>query len=382
MNPLNIIIVTEDKEVSEKLINNISEEHEISFTTKQGVIPEVDKGSPDILIFVEENGGAEIEAIQSIKAEYEIPFIAYFGHSEDFVTLREVTRAGADEFYIYPDELGLFAHKFPAITESIASRVENASSGIQAFKRGKGKVYSFFSGKGGSGTTTMSLSLAQTLKLESTARVLFIDMNLLYGGAETFFGIESNRSLADLLPVIEELNEMHIQNVLEFESHSKLEMLLSPCDAEFAEEITEEFVKKLIRTSRRIFDFVIIDLPHSMSVNTFTALEESDKIYYVMTLDTPSFKMFQRIDDLFQRLSIRTEDRLEFFVNKVSKDNEIKVGDLSNLIEYPIALEVRKDIKGVQASVNIGEPMHKSSDDKKIPRAAKDIRKWVRAFLK
>ena len=51
-------------------------------------------------------------------------------------------------------------------------------------KRGGGKVFSFYSGSGGTGKSIVSSVFAQTLKLESTANVLFIDLNLQYGGAE------------------------------------------------------------------------------------------------------------------------------------------------------------------------------------------------------
>ncbi|WP_100406431.1 AAA family ATPase [Bacillus solitudinis] len=380
MSVLNILIVCEEEEFSSLIRSKLPEEHKVTVVSKKDVGPEIDRISPDLVFVIEEDDAKGIEIIQTIQAEYEATYLIYFSHNQDFVALRDVIRAGANDYFVLPEELDIFAQKFSSIAETAVSQSDDG--GVKAFRRGKGKVYSFFSGKGGSGTTLMSLSFAQTLKLESTANVLFIDLNLQYGGAETFLGIESHRSLADLIPVMNELNEMHIRNALEFEKHSRLELLLSPCDAEAAEEMNEVFISKLIRTCRRFYDFVIIDLPHSMNVNTYTAIEESDKIYYVLTLDTPSFKLFQRIEELFQRLTVQTEDRLEFIVNKVNKDNEIKPVDLKSLVNFPVALEVRKDIKGVQSAVNVGEPMHKSVDDKKLPLPAKDLRKWIRAFLK
>ena len=64
------------------------------------------------------------------------------------------------------------------------------------------------------------LPFAQTMKLETTAEVILIDLNGQYGGVETMFSIESNRSLADLIPVIGELNESHIRNVSKTQEHS------------------------------------------------------------------------------------------------------------------------------------------------------------------
>ncbi|QKS72485.1 AAA family ATPase [Paenalkalicoccus suaedae] len=381
MEPLYMLIVSDDIEMGQEALKLSEEAFAVNLVAKKEAIVEIDKRTPDILLVADNQAVSGAETIQTIASDYNIPYIIFLGLEEDFNGLRDVIRAGADEYYLYPQELDSLRHKLPALLTTIQSQEESAST-IQAFKRGKGKVFSFFSGKGGSGTTLLSLSFAQTLKLESTARVLFIDLNMQYGGAETFFGLESNRSLADLLPVVDELNETHIQHVLEYEKRSKLDMLLSPCDAEFAEEVTERFISKLIRTARRSYDFVILDLPHGMNVSTYTAMEESDKIYYVLTPDTPSIRTFQRVENLFDQLSIKREERLEFFLNKVSRDNELNKSDLQSLLTYPIALEVRLDVKGVQSHVNVSEPMHKSQEEKKLPGAAKDIRKWVRAFLK
>lgn len=238
-------------------------------------------------------------------------------------------------------------------------------------------IYSFYSGKGGSGRTLVSSTFAQTLKLESTAQVIFIDLNLQFGGSETFLSIESNRSLADLSPVINELNENHIRNVSEKEKHSKLEVLLSPRDAEVGESVTEEFIATLLRTCRRNYDFVVVDLPVQINEQTYRALEESDRIYYVLNLDTPSLQVLRQVELLFSRLGIDAKERMTLIVNKVSKENEIQPGDVKNLTDYPIEVKIKNDSRALQSYVNKGEIVRKEANEKKLPPFAKDIHKWV-----
>ncbi len=138
------------------------------------------------------------------------------------------------------------------------------------------------------------------------------------------FSIESNRSIADLLPVIEELNESHIRNVSKTEQHSKLEILVSPIDAEVAETLGEDFIAKLLRTSRRAFDYVIVDLPSNITGPVITAMEESDKIYYVLTPDTPALKVLKYYEQLSARIGVNLMGRMEIVLNHISKENEVQ----------------------------------------------------------
>lgn len=219
------------------------------------------------------------------------------------------------------------------------------------------------------------------MKLESTAEIVVIDLNLQFGGVDTFLGIESNRSLVELRSVINELNENHIRNVVEKERHSGLELLLSPKDAESAESVTEEYVSKLIRACRRIYDFVIVDLSSAVTETTYTALEESDQIFYVLNTDTPSLQVFKHVETLFQRLNIAMDHRMKIIVNQSGKENELKTKDLKEFVRYPVDTEIRHDFKNIQMLTNQGMPLRKERDEKKLPPAAKDIKKWVLSKL-
>lgn len=203
-----------------------------------------------------------------------------------------------------------------------------------------------------------------------------------FGGIETVISINSNRSIADLAPVIRELNEGHIRNVSQTESFSKMDVLISPCDAEVAETLSEDFITKLLRTCRRSFDFVIIDLPSFINNQVVTALEESDKIYYVLVPDTPSLKVLKQFEELSIRLGIELKSRMSIILNHVGKENEVQEKDLKDIVRFPIEAKIRRDIKGLQPFVNKGEPVRKMAKERRLIPFAKDIRKWAHSVLK
>ncbi len=374
-----ILVVADYDSLKDLLQEALAQYEDVQYTTSREVKLEIDRIGPDVVLLVQPEDGSGVELIQYIQNELPDALIIYLTEKQDFALLRDIVRAGAVEYILLPDELNLLHDRMEKISELMQQQQRKRGTAVtgQAFVRGRGKVYSFYSGKGGSGRTQLATGFAQALKLESTARVLLIDLNLQYGGVETFLSLDSNRTLADLVPVLNELNENHIRNVSQRELHSKLEVMLSPRDAETAENMSDEFVSRLIRSSRRSYDFVIIDLPTHMNELTYTALEESDLIYYVMNLDTPSVQNYRLVENLFRQLRIDTTGRIEVVVNKVSRDNELSVSDLKGLIPAPITAQICLDHRGVQAAVNQGMPLQKEANEKKLVPAAKDIRKWV-----
>jgi len=380
---MKILVVADFDSLKDILQETLAMYEDVQYTTSREVKLEIDRIGPDVVLLVQPEDGSGVELIQYIQSELPDCVILFLTEKQDFLLLRDIVRAGASEYILLPDELNLLNDRMEKISELIEQqqRKRGAATTGQAFVRGRGKVYSFYSGKGGSGRTQLATGYAQALKLESTARVLLIDLNLQYGGVETFLSLDSNRTLADLVPVLNELNENHIRNVSQRELHSKLEVMMSPRDAETAENMTDEFVSRLIRSSRRSYDFVIIDLPTHMNELTYTALEESDLIYYVMNLDTPSVQNYRLVENLFKQLRIDTTGRIEVVVNKVSKDSELSVSDLKGLIPAPITAQICLDHRGVQAAVNQGMPLQKEANEKKLGPAAKDIRKWVLSKL-
>ncbi|WP_075618571.1 AAA family ATPase [Paenisporosarcina indica] len=380
---INILIVSEWEQNTAQL-KTIAESFSSHVTTVNysDAIREMNRETRDIVIVSQFETDASVEVVQSIRLVNPACLLLFVANASDFTLLRSIIRSGADEFFVFPDEASLFASRFPTIVKNYENKKNSMEEAAVTYGRNRGKIFSFYSGKGGSGRTLIASSVAQTLKLESTAEVILIDLNTQYGGIESVFSIESNRSMADLMPVVEELNESHIRNVSETQVDSKLEILISPCDAEIAESIDEIFIAKLVRTCRRSFDYVLIDLPSHINAQVVAALEESDKIYYILAPETPALKTLKQFESLSARLGIHLANRMEIVMNELAKENEVQQNDLKNVLRFPIAASIRRDIKGLQPFINKGMPIRKIQKERKLIPFAKDIRKFARDVLK
>ncbi|GFZ81240.1 hypothetical protein GCM10010978_22840 [Compostibacillus humi] len=363
---------------NEELVSLVKEQIGNYFTAHEIAIEEIRKYEPNLIVLVNAEGNTAVEYAQLILSELHETAIICVNDEENFDVLRGLNRLGITDYYILPGEEILFMEKLHTLAREAGQRKLQDQA---LMKRGGGKVFSFYSGSGGTGKSIVSSVFAQTLKLESTANVLFIDLNLQYGGAETYLNLDSSRSIVDLLPVIDELNEQHIRNVAEMEEHSNMHVIVSPRDAEMAERVSEELILRLLRAAKRSYDFIIIDLPVWMDERTYIALEESTKIYYVMNLDTQAIKIFHHVEKLFQRLGIVMEERMDMVLNFKGKDKELTKKDLERFVTYPIAVEIRRD-KNLQNFINKGVPLRKTPKEKKMTSFAKDVHKWVNSMLK
>lgn len=379
---LKVLLVSDEESVHNQILNAIGTNLPIQLVNPMDVVREINRDVQDIVIFVQPNSDIAVENVQHIKSVSPATLVIFIAKTSDFTLLRNITKAGANEFFVYPEEHGTFVARFPTIVKNYELKKLKQDNTFSTFVRGRGQIISFFSGSGGAGKTIIASTFAQTLKLESTAEVILIDLNLQFGGIETMISINSNRSIADLMPVIKELNESHIRNVSQTENYSKMDVLISPCDAEIAETLSEEFIAKLLRTCRRSFDFVIIDLPSFVNSQVVTALEESDQIYYVLSPDTPSLKVLKQFEELAVRLGIELGSKTKIILNQSGKENEVQEKDLKDVLRFPIEATIRRDLKGLQPFINKGEPVRKEMKERRLIPFAKDIRKWAHSVLK
>ncbi|SEN63241.1 AAA family ATPase [Lihuaxuella thermophila] len=378
---LKLLVVSEDESQAQEIRMLVNSKFPLNgYIRSSEVRREISRIQPNIVLLYEQKDGTGIQLIPYISREVPEAIIVYLTERRDPIRTRDVSRAGAFDILFLPDEINALEdilNRAAKVLLEKNTRNEVASS----FSWGRGQIYTFYSGKGGSGKSLVAATLAQTLQLESTSGVLLVDLNHQYGGLETYLNIENDRNLYDLTPVLNELNDNHIRSVTTIEPYSQIEVLVSPADAEIAELITEDHIERLLRTARLYYDYILVDLPTEMNNLSYTALEEADRIIYVMNPESISLRIFSRTLDLFDKLDIDPTDRLEILINKISKDNELTPRDISQHFSYPIIGELRDDTKKIQQLLNRGQTLRTTRKERNLTNFAKDVQKLAKMIL-
>ena len=377
---IKLLIIDEESHHAEDLLSRVAHAfpHHLSIEPSE-VKREIVRLEPDLIVLQEpKRDDMGLQLFHYIANELPDAQIVYLTHKRDPIRARDVNRSGAFDILFMPDEVTALGD---VLQRAVKLAKHKAKKEADGFTWGRGQVMTFYSGKGGCGRSLVSGALAQTLQLDSNSSVLLVDLNLHYGGLETYLDIEHERSIFDLTPVLKELNDNHIRNVTAIETRSQMEVLLSPRDAEIAEQVSEEHVQRLLRTARLYYDYILVDLPTEIDQTVFSAIEEADRIFYVMTPDAPSIRTLGQVLNLFSKINVDPTGRMELILNRITRDHELRAKDVKQHFDYPIIGELREDTKRVQQAINKGNPLRTGRREGTGSILVKDIQKMAGVLL-
>ncbi|MDQ0337879.1 pilus assembly protein CpaE [Caldalkalibacillus uzonensis] len=370
MGGLKALVDTREQEVFEAIKTHLAQEAVEVYQAGQAPFNEINK--PHFHWYVIDQFSMHESSKQTVPAG---SFVIGIVFERQFEKVRELMKYGVDEVLVWPDEMDNLARIITRTKERLEkSDQENFSLG------GKGKVISFYSSKGGSGKTFLSSLFAQCLAVEYGKKVMLIDFNVQSGGLEVILGLEPIRTYVDLKPVLSELSIQHIHNIAVNESTTGIDLLLSPVSPERMEELSVELVSKIIRVCRSHYDEVVLDLPCVLDSTSFTALNDSTHIFYVLTPDSLSLRSFKHTLAVFDQYQLNNQGQLSVILNLVHAKQELTERDVGKLVDVPLAGSIRADYFSVQSYLNMGVPFFKKKGHYFKAKPVKDMIKLVKKY--
>lgn len=295
---------------------------------------------------------------------------------DDFEQGRAWLVSGAKDIILFPQERNRLIDLIQVMNQQISFQKETESG------YGNGKVHAFYSAKGGSGKTLLAGMTAQSLGIHHDANVLLIDMNAQFGNLDVLFGIKPFRSYFDLIPVMEEMDIRHLQNIAHYNAETNVTIITGPADPAKGESIPDELISRLIRVAKGQYDHVILDLPSNISNLTFTGLNEATQIHYVLTPDSLGIRSYKYARDFFDRFQLGQGDTFSLLLNRYHSKSELTHKDVEKILERPIRGLIRSDYFSIQPYMNMGEVFYKKKKDKGSNKVSVDVKKYVDEFMK
>ena len=261
-------------------------------------------------------------------------------------------RAGAREFLRIPISVDELRTVLDRISEFCTTQVE-------APKR-KGRMVAVFSSKGGCGTSFIATNLAGCI----SKRAVLVDLNLQAGDLPLFLGVDPKYSIADM---VEKRNKLDAEliNTLVTPYSSHLSLLAAPKSADSADEIEPQHVFEVLQRLRECYDYVVLDPQHTFDSITLAALDQSDEIVLVLTLDIPAIRSTQRALEIFDRLGYPRK-KIRIVVNRWSKQIDLDLRQVEKFLGEPVVAFVPSDYQTAVNSINLGTPLVTSDANSKI----------------
>lgn len=218
-----------------------------------------------------------------------------------------------------------------------------------------GEVVTVFSAKGGVGRSTVAINLAIALRQQTGKPVALIDGCLLFGDIGVMLNMEPRKSIIDLLPNINQLEDEILDDVMQGHA-SGVKVLLAPPKPEMAELISNDHFDIILARLRDLYDYIVIDAPATFQEITLTMLDKSDQILVLTTLELSALKNVKLFLEIADGLGYPPE-KLRLVVNRTDAAGGIRIGDVESTVNRKFIATLSNDTRAALVANNRGIPI-------------------------
>lgn len=219
-----------------------------------------------------------------------------------------------------------------------------------------GKLISFFSAKGGSGSTSLAANTAVEIQRLTRKRTLLVDLDLELGETALLLGMDPRFSIVDLVKNFHRVDAGLLASYIE-RHESGVELLSAPYEPADFEAVSGDRVGQILQFLKQRYDYVVVDTPKTFNPITLTSFENADQLLLVTTADLQSLRNLTRCLPLLRKVGrTRKEDWLKLVVNRYDPRNVISLGEVRKTLGLDVFWKIRNDYQAVMESVNEGVP--------------------------
>ncbi|HSM57513.1 MAG TPA: response regulator [Candidatus Sulfomarinibacteraceae bacterium] len=261
----------------------------------------------------------------------------------------EGLEAGADEYLTKPISPKELIARIKALLERTRRLQQSAQSA-------RGHVLGFVGAKGGVGTTTVALNIAATLATRGHG-VIAVELHPYAGTFDVQLGHTPRETLGDLWGADSaRLNQRMLKMAL-LSDASGLDVLYGPRDPETWRELEPEMVTELIENLSALADYVLLDLPGTMSAASQAALRQCDLITLVSRGETDSVASGARLLELFKAWGVGRGLVEAVIVNQVPLAMGLTVEQISQELGCDVRGVVPPAADACAAALKRGRPL-------------------------
>jgi len=271
-------------------------------TGKEGLI-EAWRNRPDLIIL--DTALADLSGLEIVRkfradtrtAQTKILFLSDNSRPEEIL---EGVRAGADEYVV----------KRAGVDVELLERVRALfPTGEAADAPGKppGKLISFLSAKGGTGTSSLCANLAQTLGgLVNPKTVAVVDLVLPIGSISQIVGVSSPKSISEVTQLETRLlTQPKVEPMLVHVPEWKFHLLSGAPDPEAAQALKVDRLEAMFGALRRGYDYVLVDFGRALSRISLPFIRSSARLVLVLASDAATVALTKTTLKYLEMQSVR-----------------------------------------------------------------------------
>lgn len=312
-----------------------------------------------------------LEMTRVINERYPETLVVVVSSQHQADDIRAAMAAGAREYLFKPvvtrELLGVMGRV--CRRKATRHRLLEAAEGAPG-----GGIWAFCSAVGGTGQTTLLLSLANELLLLGGRGVLVADLDLTFGDVAFYMGMDQvPPTMNELLEQEKRLDGDVIQAHCRAHA-SGLRLLLPSGEAAASFGLDRRAAADVVLASRRLFDYVLVDLPLGLSEAAVPVLDEAQFIFTTSNHGLASFKNMCRLLGIF--------DELEYPRTKIRpvltgfQEGTMPLREYERVVQKnngKLARVFRHDRESCDQAVRAGQPVSRVAPQSAYTQAVRDF---------
>lgn len=234
----------------------------------------------------------------------------------------------------------------------------------------------FFSPKGKSGKTTLIANLAAALARRTHEQVGIIDADLQFGDMAVFFNLTPQSTIVEATRDIRFLSPVTLKRYF-VPASERVHVLCGTTRPNYIDKVSIPALENLIRMSKSLFRYLLIDVPPGFNPTSISAAEASTTTYLCAMINGA-----YEIDHMRKALEIfkdwpDVEERAKVIFTRVSPCTEDMRRQLETKLGYPVTAIIPNEYLVVSHAADNGQMATEIQPDnplaKSVDRLAEQI---------
>lgn len=283
----------------------------------------------------------------------EVPVVVLTGELSD--SIEQIAVAGGAQDYLLKPQMNA-STLLRAIRHALARHQSMQESLRRASRDQRGKCIGFIGAKGGVGTTTAALNVAQELSLLGK-RTILVELRPSFGTLSCQLRQNPMGNLGDILDTPpEQIGAVQLGSVI-CPASSGLQILFGPQEATVWKPIDSRHSEAVLKGLLGMAEYVVLDLPDQPSEATQTAVELCDFVVVVTEREPAAIQAGNRVVRFLEAWGIKGMNVGAIVVTRTVFPNTLKVDEVQSGLGCPIVGLIPPEPAACLKAVNVGIPM-------------------------
>ncbi len=220
-----------------------------------------------------------------------------------------------------------------------------------------GVIIPVISASGGCGATTVTINLANELRLASSEKVLTIDLDSYYGTVSSYLGISAEYGISDVLAHSESIDE-HLVRSCTYDYTKDFHVLINRNSIELSELAVPQYenIIPILEVCKKAYKYTIIDAPRLTGDIIKDLASVSKVILIVFQLTVKDMKFARSLITSIQSQVPST--KIILLANRFKKRNSlIRLEDGKRVLGLDCLYHVRSNWNKITSCINSGKTL-------------------------